>query len=477
MKFELYDFQKRAEQDCARFLFESKDKSGFAVLPTGAGKSVILATLSQKFTEENPVLFVVPSIDLMRQNASAIEREGGIVGMFSGSLLKKEIKPITVATIGSLKDGKLFKSLGFKTVIVDEAHYKASEEGSFGKFIKELKPKKLLGLTATPFRTKMTAGFNCLVTLDRIRPNLFKNVVHVTQVQEVIEAGRWCPLKYECYVFDDSQIKINSSGTDYDVMSYTEENKKAQVNRNICLRLKRIISENPGEKVLVFTDNVYNANVINDWLNSKVCEGISGIVDTDVSQGERKGIVEAFKDKNSKLSILINFGTFTTGLDNPELKWVIFGRPTLSLALYYQVVGRLVRVCEGKEIATFIDFGNNVNRFGKIEDIVFKNVGNYGFGCFVNNELKTGVPIMSNVVVTEEDIIKGIDYEWYDINATMPFGKYKNRKLITLPKFYRDFLLKEFDFGTKYLDVKTNLEIIDRNSIRKLIECKKKERG
>lgn len=135
-----FEFQQKAIEDCLNFLTNSSLKSAIAVLPTGSGKSYILARISQLVTE--PILFVVPSIDLLRQNEQELLLEGADVGIYCGSLNKKEIKPITLSTVASLKDAKEFKNFGIKYMIVDEAHYKCSEDGAFKEFYNALKPKK-----------------------------------------------------------------------------------------------------------------------------------------------------------------------------------------------------------------------------------------------------------------------------------------------------------------------------------------------
>ena len=126
MKFELFPFQKKALQDCTNFISNSKLKSGLAVVPTAGGKSVVIAKLCYEL-RNTPLLVIVPSEELLRQNMDAMVREGLSVSVFSASLNSKVISNLTIATIGSLKDkGLEFKDFGIKHVIIDEAHFKFS---------------------------------------------------------------------------------------------------------------------------------------------------------------------------------------------------------------------------------------------------------------------------------------------------------------------------------------------------------------
>lgn len=467
----LFKYQERAYEDCLKFLFKSDLDSGIAIVPTAGGKALILAKLSLELGD-SPALFVVPSIDLLRQNAQAIIDEGGDVGIYSGSLNKKEIKPITLATINSLKDAKEFKKSGFKFLIVDEAHYKCSEDGVFMEFYKAMKPKKLLGLTATAFKLKMHNGVYSLVTLDRIKPNIFKDIIHVTQVTDVIEAGRWCPLEYENHLYDGSLLKVNSAGTEYSVDSVTKNNKKENVNKRLVRIVKSMLSSGSKDKILIFTDSLDTADKIHNWINSSDFGIKCAFVTDDTTPKERESMVTEFKDENSNTNVLVNFGTFTTGLDSPCLNYVIMGRPTMSFALYYQLVGRLTRVHPLKKKATYIDLCGNINRFGRIEDIIYLYVEDYGWACFSGERLMTGVPAYSNKVVTIEDLKNPPKLHYIDYKFKMPFGKYEGKVVKYLPKHYRDYMLDNFDFNAteEHIRLKELLSLLRENDFNKLLQ-------
>ena len=86
-----------------------------------------------------------------------------------------------------------------------------------------------------------------------------------------------------------------------------------------------------------------------------------------LSTKERDDILIRFR--NNKIKAIVNVGVLTTGFDYPELDTIILARPTMSLALYYQMIGRSIRPWKGKDYSLVIDLTDNHKRFGKIKDI------------------------------------------------------------------------------------------------------------
>lgn len=465
----LYPLQKKAFDSCMSFLFDDDKKdSGLAILPTGAGKSVLLAHIS-KSTKEN-VLFIVPSIDLLRQNVDAIIDEGGDVGVYSASAGKKDIKPITVATIMSANNNPLeFKERGFKRIIVDEAHYKASEKGVFKDFIDVLKPKKLLGVTATGFKLTSYKGFNMNRMLIDLRPKLFKKIIHVTQVSEVIEFNLWNKIKYVNMPFDRSGLKLNTSKNDYSTESLLKENKEQKVNNRICKELKKL-TKNKRNKILVFMDSVENSRILEDWGKDNLI-GRCAVVDSDTNKENRRNNVDDFKDLNSDLNVLINHSTFTTGLDSHNLTHIIMGRATNSFVSFYQIVGRLVRRSKDGIIKSYIDFGGNINKFGEIETISYDFIEGYGWCVFCNGALQSGVPLECTQKITKQMMLNPPKLKKADTSLKLDFGKHEGKPLYRIPKYYRDFILDKnvLKPSERNFVIKQSLGIMRENEMSSVI--------
>lgn len=446
----LFSFQEKALNNCEGFLFNSKLKSGLAIIPTAGGKSVIIAKLCKEL-RNTPTLIIVPSEELLIQNYNAIKEEGIEASLYSASVDSKIISNVTVATILSLKDkGSDFKKAGIKFVIIDEAHFKFSSQSSldeddnikhsvFKQFLKDLSPRKLLGFTATPFILSNISGEPGLKSLINIRGGFFKDIIHITQVKEVIKENRWSKLIYDIHPVSNESLELNSNKTEFSKDSIKLFLQENNVNNRICLLLKK----HQNKKTLTFVENVEVAKVIMNWYNSKDFFGRCAIVSADTNKKERKQIISDFKDINNDLNHVINFGTLTTGFDFPQLTILIGGRPTTSLSLYYQMLSRLVRVHESKKEGLYIDLVGNYERFGEIEKLNFDNIRSFKWACFSDDILLTDIPFTFPYKVSK-DVLNNPPKRKQILNSDMSiwFGKFEGKKVKYLPNYYADFLIK-----------------------------------
>jgi DNA repair protein RadD len=148
-------YQTEAIDRAVEFFHEKKKYNGLEILPTGSGKSVVIANIASSLTGKTVVF--QPSKEILEQNFKKFTSYGYRAGIYSASAGMKYIDDITFATIGSVaKKPHLFEK--FKNIIVDECHLVNSEQGMYHSFIKTLDHCKVLGLTATPYR--LTSGFD-----------------------------------------------------------------------------------------------------------------------------------------------------------------------------------------------------------------------------------------------------------------------------------------------------------------------------
>ena len=113
--------------------------------------------------------------------------------------------------------------------------------------------------------------------------------------------------------------------------------------------------------------------------NIDCCEIVSGTT----PQKERERILQDFK--SGKIKVVANVGVLTTGFDFPALDTVLMARPTMSLAMYYQIVGREIRPSENKN-AWFVDLCGNIDRFGKVEDLRLIDTNGKGLWAMFNGQ-------------------------------------------------------------------------------------------
>lgn len=360
MNFVLRDYQALAVERGLRFLQRSGSvDGGLIVLPTGAGKSLVIANIARQL--DGPCLIFQPTREILEQNANKLLAYGYEPAVYSASMGVREIGSITLATIGSVKTHTdLFDA--FPYVMVDEAHTVNAKGGMYKEFFEALGDIRVLGLTATPFRLSTDAyGGSMLKFLTRTRPRIFGEVVSYAQIADLIAAGYLVKPEYQIVSgFAKDQVKLNSTGADYD-----ETALKRYFNRTgFADRLSRVILrllEVGRKNVLVFTRFVEDAEAL--------VQSVPGtaVVSADTAGHRRKAIIDGFRA--GEIRAVANVGVLTHGFDYPELDTVVLARPTVSLSLYYQQVGRLLRPHPLKTSAWVVDMVDQVSQFGRVEDL------------------------------------------------------------------------------------------------------------
>lgn len=363
--YKLRYYQKEAS-DAAVKLFNGKtDKNGLIIIPTGGGKSLILADIASRL--EGPLLVFQPSKEILQQNFAKLQSYGIIdCGCYSASVGRKDINRITFATIGSVMNNMRDFDC-FKNIIVDEAHYVNSKAGQYKKFI-EAKNRQVVGLTATPYRLDKCAGGSMLKFLTRTRPRIFSKVIYCCQIGELLSKGFLANLSYyDITSIDLRRVRSNSTGADYDEKSLIAEYERSGFYdklSNTVVKVMQPKSGIPRKGILVFTAFRKESESLVSKLQSLGIK--AAIVTCDTPKREREDILQRFK--KGEIKVVSNCGTLTTGFDYPELDTVILARPTKSLALFYQMVGRAIRPSEGK-IGWVVDMAGNYSRFGNVADL------------------------------------------------------------------------------------------------------------
>ena len=444
MEYKLRNYQQEAI-DAGLSYLKKPGKPKLIVQGVGSGKSLVISKLAHEFSD--PVIVLQPSKELLEQNFEKFLSFGGEGTICSASMNSREISHTTYATIGSIKNNvDEFKALGVKTLIVDESHLMSPpEKGSmFRDFIEALKPTNILGFTATPFRLKnysnMGGSYSQINMLMRIKPKVYDDILYVTQVQQLMDEKYWADIKYELWDFDDSMLRLNSTGAEFTESSISAAILKNNINDNILRRAREIIAED--KSCLIFTDSVANAEIMSKVLSR------SASVTATTDKKERAEIIDRFKA--GEIKCIINYATLATGFDYPHLDYVILGRPSNSYNVIYQMMGRVVRnpLYPLQKVATIIDMCNNVKRFGKIEDLEIKYYEGYGWAGTAKGQLLTGIPMGTKVMLN--DVIKKAPRVMKVNEYELPFGKHKGKKFSELPLDYISWLYNNIDEFTMY---------------------------
>ena len=376
----LRDYQNAAVEAVYRHLRE-RDDNPVVVLPTGAGKSWVIARIAADATQtwNGRVLVLAHRRELLEQNADKLRRLDNRlrVGLYSAGLKRKDRhEAVIVGGIQTLwKRACDFEP--FDLVIVDECHLiNPSDDGMYATFLADAKvvnPNlRVIGLTATPYRLK--SGPICT-------PNGFLNCIcYEIGVRELIVQGYLCPLvsKAGRAKVDTDNLHIRDGdfvpGELEDLM---DDNALVEA---ACAEIVEYTANRNA--VLIFASGVRHGEHIVRVMAEK--HGIEcGFVTGDTPNDARDKTLARFRNPDRTRQLQIDFGeeiakplkylcnvnVLTTGFDAPNIDCVALLRPTLSPGLFYQMVGRGLRLHPSKTNCLVLDFGGNVLRHGPVDQI------------------------------------------------------------------------------------------------------------
>lgn len=385
--YQLRDYQQQASDAAVQYFKDRKrQRNAVIVLPTGSGKSLVIADIASRL--DGRTLVFQPSKEILEQNYHKMCSYGVIdCSVYSASAGRKEVNRITFATIGSVVNNpNLFA--GFNNIIIDECHLVNPAEGMYRDFLDRLKCK-VLGLTATPYRLVSYRMGSMLKFITRSRPCVFSEVIYQVQVGYLLERGYLANLNYYAMDPDDwneSNLKSNSTGADYTEQSVVEEYERIGFYDYLVSIVKRLLNPKSGIKrkgILVFTRFTKEAEQLVREIPG------SAIVTGKTSKRDREDILDRFK--KGEIKVVANVGVLTTGFDYPALDTVVMARPTMSLSLWYQIVGRAIRPCPGKEAGWIVDLCGNIKRFGEVKDLELRDSGRGKWAVFNHMRQLTNV--------------------------------------------------------------------------------------
>lgn len=381
--FELRKYQAEASDIALDFLDRGKPGDRpIIIAPTGSGKSLVIASIAKKVGDG--VLVIQPSKELLEQNYAKFEAVGGEACIYSASMNQKNVGPVTFATIGSInKFSDLFDHV--KCIVIDECHLLPPQNDKFNKkgklvkkasmfmnFINNLPGVKVMGLTATAFRLKKYndpftgEAYSQINLLMRERPHFFNSFIHITQIRELYDQGFLSPVKYIEMGWENGELKYNSTGAEYTDDSIDQAIKQQKVYEKIPGIIKQSLEKGRKHRI-VYVKNVSDAIRLADQVKDSAC------VHAKTHPKERQKILEEFKA--GKIKTVFNVGVLTVGFDFPALDTIIIARPTMSLSLYMQMIGRGIRLHPGKDDCAVVDMCGNIKRFSKLEDIIYTRDG------------------------------------------------------------------------------------------------------
>jgi len=360
--FTLRPYQQEAV-DATLTHFRKSDESAVIVLPTGAGKSLVIAELAR--LAKRKILVLTHVKELVEQNHAKYQSYGLEGGVFSAGLKRKENRhQVTFASVQSVSANLDQFRDEYSLIIIDECHRVSGEETSqYQRIIELLRQQndslKVLGLTATPYRLAMgwiyRFHYRGFVRSDEDKP--FQHCIFELPLSYMINRG-----------FLTKPELVNAAVAQYDFSALAQDrfgeyaekdvnqllSKHQRVTRAIIEQVMELAAQRKG--VMIFAATVDHAREITGYLPEHHTALITGATDLN----ERALLIQRFKQR--QLKYLVNVSVLTTGFDAPHVDFIAILRPTQSVSLYQQIVGRGLRLDEGKQDCLVIDYaGNSVN--------------------------------------------------------------------------------------------------------------------
>lgn len=379
----LREYQEEAVNALGHY-WSKASKPCILQLATGAGKSWIIAEIVKR--SKQPTLILQPSVEILEQNYEKLVLSGvpkDLISICSASANSWEVNQITLATIGTIKPHAKHCQ-HFKVILIDECDVVPVDraDSMYIKFLNQLPNARIVGLTASPWRNQtfakkyQTPEVHCR-PLTRIfcqggAKTIFGNwfwsggIIYKCPIQFLQDRDYLAKTVYHIAEADWSFVKDVAGRTDFDTTNMT---KFMDIEANTS-RFTQAITwcmEN-GLKTIVFSPNID----MNFRLQKCIAAlgGTSACIDSDNdTKSSRQKKMDQFR--RGDFQFLVNVGMVGRGVDVPSVDAVLLCRPTKSLSLYSQFVGRCLRPDPANpgKIAYILDLAGNVDRFGEVEGV------------------------------------------------------------------------------------------------------------
>lgn len=387
--------------DKLRVRLKETDEPLLVNASVGAGKSLIIAELLMLIERAGwRALCLTMNSTLIRQNADTYIAQGGQAGIYCAALGQKDTgEPIIFASPlsvrGSIKAKGKFSKIPFNLIVVDECHNInfAEKETTYMRIFnhyamyaqQEGHKIRFVGLTGTPYRGK---GHTIVG-----KAHFFKEEVCAITAEWLIQekyltnpVWGYCERTLQ---YDFHELKVNAMGkfnaAEMDVLVH----KKPRLTAKIMAEVTEVVSKRRG--AFIFASSVQHCTECAEWLPPEETAVITGETPDKLREHyitqARAGIIK----------YLVNVNVLCTGVDVPNFDTVVFVRPTESLVLYMQCLGRGLRLSPDKNDCLILDYAGNLDRHGDIDNPIINKAltqnrdGNpdYCIECYDCNSLNT----------------------------------------------------------------------------------------
>ncbi|WP_134702982.1 DEAD/DEAH box helicase family protein [Ammoniphilus sp. YIM 78166] len=331
--------QKEALEELEKTLDEGY-QSAMVVMATGLGKTYLAAFFAQRF---HRVLFVAHREEILFQAQKSFQHvmPNRTVGIYNGSRKEGEADFVfaSIYTLGMKQHRESFAPKAFDLIVIDEFHHAAAP--TYQRILDYFEPSFLLGITATPDRMD---GKDVYAICRG-------NVAYQLHFIEAIQRGWLSPFHYFGIYDETDYSQISWLGNRY----AEEELLTVQLREDMAENIFSAWKKHKQTRTLGFCSSIRQANFLADYFQRKGVQALSLHSKTvEMSRGEALRRLE-----QGSLEIIFTVDLFNEGVDIPSVDTLLFTRPTESLTIFTQQIGRGLRLYEGKDHCTIIDLIGN----------------------------------------------------------------------------------------------------------------------
>lgn len=363
----LRNYQREALDALYREWENEGTVASLIAVPTGGGKSLIIATLMKELLEKYPAMriaAVTHVAELISQNFLELMHvwPQAPAGIYSAGIGRRDARA-KILFAGIQSTHRRAREIGrVDLLLIDEVHLVSSDNSNaiYRKFIDALLAEnpdmRIVGLTATPYR--LQKGKNILLTSG---DSLFSKVVYDVPVTLLIDEGYLVPP-----ISKATKEKLDVSGVHLRGGEFIPGELAAAVDKaDVTQRaIAEVVEKGADRKSwLLFCASVAHANHVAGAVREH--DYSCGVVTGETPSAERAQIFRDFK--SGKIRALAGVNVFTTGFNAVGVDLIALLRPTKSAGLYLQMVGRGLRTAPGKKDVLILDFAKNVERHGPID--------------------------------------------------------------------------------------------------------------
>ena len=322
------------------------------VSPCGSGKTVVAADLIDRARQAGmTAAFMTPRQELLWQTVETIRAFGHEPGILMGQHTRRLYEPVQVVCWPTLVQRSKRTADAFPRadlVVIDEAHLSLSKK-MLERVLPHYESSKVIGFTATPART---AGHGL--------GDYFTDMLEIVRIPQLVSEGYLVGGHYFGGAMADMS-RVKTTAGDYNQEQSSELNCNATLVGDVVANWMRLAGD---KHTVVFAVDIRHANALAERFQR---EGVTvGVVTNGTTEADRAEIVEKFKKR--EIQVLCNVMVAAYGFDAPSVDCVVLARPTKSIPLHIQMLGRGLRPHPGKERCMVLDHAGNVMRLGAAED-------------------------------------------------------------------------------------------------------------